>query len=153
MGWVVRGPDGDMSFDTHAEAMAYEEALKSRDTRTPDEIWASAGRPRVSRETFDRRMRMGWAADRALYTAPDGRYLGATMPGQGRKLTDQLGGPNAELYEMLGRKRTLADWSLSSGVSVSRLDKGIKRHGSLQAYLLLLGWYPGKPAATTPDPE
>ena len=155
MGWAAKDQDGNVHhFNTHAEAEEFRLEAEAHDDRTPEQVWDAAERPRVSRETFLRRMRMGWTADRALNTLPDGRYLrpaiGSTHPA---RMAEALGGRDAQLHEVLGRKRTLQQWSDASGISVSRLDKGAKRHGSLEAYLLYLGWYPSRPASTTPDPE
>lgn len=114
--------------------------------QTPEEMWDSEPSPRVDRATFLRRMAMGWEPHRALHTALDGRYR-RTARGKARHLLrDQLGGHNAELHEMLGRKRTIAQWSLSSGVAEHNIRYGIKRYGSLQKFFLNIGWYPGKPA-------
>lgn len=152
MGWVARDAEGnDVPFNTHEEAVAYEQALAARETRTPDDIWASAEKPRVSRETFLRRMAMGWTGDRALYTTPDGRYLRAARGKARTLITEQMGASNAGVHEVAGRMRTLAQWSASCGLSVDQLYGGVRRYGTLATYFEHVGWYPDKHAE--PEPE
>jgi hypothetical protein len=55
-------------------------------------------------------------------------------------------GMHAGLHEMMGRRRTVAQWSLTSGVSEDGIRRGIQRHGTLEKYFLNIGWYPNKPA-------
>lgn len=119
---------------------------------TPEEIWESAVNPRVTREVFLRRMTMGWDPERALNTTMDGRYAGPTM-GRGSRisLAEQLGGAGAAVHEVLGRKRTLRQWSESCGISESNLRHGIEQYGKLQNYLLNVGWYPSRPAVIDPE--
>ncbi len=80
MGWAVKLPDGSLSepFDTAAEAEAYADEIEGRDERSSEEIWDGETSPRVKRDVFLRRIRMGWKAHRALHTTPDGRYLGVS---------------------------------------------------------------------------
>lgn len=153
MAWRVKMPDGSLSqpFDTAAEANTYAEGIDEYTGRTPEEIYDSAVGPRVPRGAFLRRMAMGWTPHRALHTTLDGRYLGLARPQPGPKGTDEMTGVAGELHEMLGRKRTIAQWSESSGVSESRIRKGITRYGTLQNFFLNIGWYPFKPAQ--PEPE
>lgn len=152
MGWVVREPDGsDTPFDTHDEAVAYAEARKARDPRTPEEIWEEADEPRVSWGVFLRRVKMGWDSQRALYTTTDGRFIGPVSSGGVVRLPQGVGGREAVLYEMMGRRRTVAQWSVTSGVSESNIHRGIKKYGSLTAFFLNIGWYPNKPREIDPD--
>ncbi len=150
MAWAVTLPDGSMSepFDTAAEAEAFAETITEHRGRTPEEIYDSEARPRVDRAVFLRRMATGWKPHRALYTSMGGRYLGVTGVGPERqaRVIEALGGRDAVLHEMWGRKRTVRDWSLSSRVPEDSIRQGIKRHGSLQAYFTHIGWYPNKPA-------
>lgn len=154
MAWRVRMPDGTLSepFDTFAEADAHQQAIEERDERTPQEIFASESGPRVSEAVFLRRIAMGWRPHRALHTTMDGRYLGITRSHPGlHKGVDEINGRAGELHEMMGRQRTIAQWSVTSGVSESRIRKGIKRCGNIQSYFLSIGWYPSKPARPEND--
>lgn len=147
MAWVVRMPDGSNSdpFDTAAEAEAFADTIAEHHGRTPSEVYASEAKPRVKRDVFLRRMAMGWQPHRALHTSLAGQYLGVFRSVVAR-LDAEIGGRNAEYHEMWGRRRTVKDWSLSSRVPEGAIRKGIKRHGSLQAYFTHVGWYPNKPA-------
>lgn len=154
MAWSVRLPDGSLSepFDTADEAHAFADSIDEYTGCSPEEIYDATNGPRVSRDVFLRRMRMGWKAHRALHTTMDGRHLGLVRPDPAaRKGVDDLRGPAGALYEVLGRSRTIAEWAITSGVSESRIRKGIARYGSLQKYFLNIGWYPSKPAH--PEPE
>lgn len=154
MGWAVKLPDGSLSepFDTAAEAEAYADEIEGRDDRTPEEIWNGEASPRVKLDVFVRRMRMGWKAHRALHTTPDGRYLGVSKVNVGgnsesARIVALMGeGMHAQLHEMMGRRRTVAQWSVASGIPEDSIRYGIKRHGSLAAYFKSIGWYPNKPA-------
>lgn len=150
MAWAIHLPDGSTSepFDTAAEAEAFAETITEHHGRTPEEIYDSEAKPRVDRATFLRRMAMGWKPHRALYTSMGGRYLGATGVGPEKqvRMVEALGGRDAVLYEMEGRKRTIPQWSLTSGVPEDRIRRGIRRHGSLAAFFTHIDWYPGKPA-------
>lgn len=155
MGWAVRLEDGSLSepFDTAAEAEAYADEIEGRDDRTPEEIWNDEASPRVKRGDFLRRMAMGWKAHRALHTTLDGRYLGVSKVNVGGnselgRITNLMAGEgmHAGLHEMHGRRRTVRDWSLSSRIDEGAIRKGIKRHGTLEAYFTFIGWYPSKPA-------
>lgn len=154
MGWAVKLPDGSLSepFDTAAEAEAYADEIEGRDERSPEEIWNGEASPRVKRDVFLRRIRMGWKAHRALHTTPDGRYLGVSKVNVGgdsesARILSLMGeGMHAGLHEMWGRRRTIAQWSLSSHISEDSIRGGIKKHGSIQAYFNHVGWYPNKPA-------
>lgn len=154
MAWKVRLADGTLSdpIATFEEAEELRRSIEETDTRTPDEIWAAARKPLVDRATFMRRMAMGWKPDRALYTTITGRWHPDIMRQAYPRVTERLGGRDAEQHEVLGRSRTLRQWSESCGRSVSQLHHGIERHGSLQAYFLNTGWYPSKPAVAG-DPE
>lgn len=156
MAWRVRLPDGSLSepFDTRAEADVFAEETGQHDDRTPEEIYDATTAPRVGRAVFLRRMAMGWKLHRALHTTPDGRYLGITGVGGHRRerLTEQLGGRDATVHEVLGRTRTLQQWAVSCGRTVDQLRHGIDKYGTLQGYFLNTGWYPSKPA-TPEDPE
>lgn len=147
MAWAVRLPDGTDSepFETAAEAEAYGEEITAAGGVTPEEIWEAATAPRVDRATFMRRMAMGWKPHRALHTQPGGRYTGVYRSAVAA-VDALMGGRNAELHEMWGRKRTIKDWSLSSRIPEDAIRKGIERHGSLPAYFTHVGWYPSKPA-------
>lgn len=154
MGWAVKMPDGSLSepFDTAAEAEAYADEIEGRDERAPEEIWSAEESPRVKLDVFLRRMRMGWKAHRALHTTLDGRYLGVSKVNLGgnsdtaRIYTLMHEGMHAGLHEMMGRSRTIAQWSITSGMSEDNIRYGIKRHGTLEAYFQSIGWYPNKPA-------
>jgi len=155
VGWAVKMPDGSLSqsFDTAAEAEAHADGIESRDGRSPEDIWDGEASPRVKRDDFLRRMRMGWKAHRALHTTPDGRYLGVSKVNLGGnsdavRINALMGeGMHAGLHEMMGRKRTIAQWSITSGVPEDGIRYGIQRHGTLEAYFQSIGWYPSKPAA------
>lgn len=142
MGWKVRYADGSLSaeFATWEEAEAHRKEAEAHDPRTPEEIWDAADRPRVGRDVFLRRMRQGWKTDRALNTTMEGRYSERAA-----RSADMYGRPGV-LHDVLGRSRTLREWSESCGISERRLLKGVKEHGTLQKYLLLVGWYPFKDA-------
>jgi hypothetical protein len=153
MGWAVKLPDGSLSqpFDTAAEAEAYADEIEGRDGRSPEEIWDSEASPRVKRDAFLRRMGMGWKAHRALHTTPDGRYLGVSKVNVGgnsevARIGNLMGeGMNAQLHAAMGRSRTIAQWSITSGISEDGLRSGAKRHGSLEKYFRYVDWYPSKP--------
>lgn len=156
MAWRVKLADGSLSepFATYDEASAHVHTIEAADTRSPEEIWHATVTPVVPLAIFLRRKQMGWQTHRALHTHIDGRYLGIIRTrhtGPLHEGSDDLHGGPGMLHEVLGRKRTIAQWSLTSGVSESRLRKGIAKHGTLQAYLLNLGWYPSKPAHPEPD--
>jgi len=154
MGWAVKLPDGSLSepFESAAEAEAYADEIEGRDDRSPEEIWEAETSPRVGRDAFLRRMRMGWKAHRALHTTPDGRYLGVSKVHMGgnsdvARLNELMGeGMHAQLHTMHGRERTIAQWSVSSGISEASIRHGISRYGSLEKYMEYVGWYPNKPA-------
>src|SRR4249920_633080 len=154
VGWAVRMPDGSLSqpFDTAAEAEAYADEIEGRDERAPEEIWGAEKSPRVKLDVFLRRMRMGWKAHRALHTTPDGRYLGVSKVNLGgnsdaARINHLMGeGMHAGLHTAMGRSRTIAQWSITSGVPEDGIRNGIKRHGTLEKYFLNIGWYPSKPA-------
>lgn len=147
MAWVVRMPDGSDSepFETAAEAEAFADRITEHHGRTPAEVYAGEAKPRVKRDVFLRRMAMGWKPHRALHTSLAGQYLGVFRSAVA-KLDAEIGGRNAEYHEMWGRKRTIKDWSLSSGRTESAIRNGIARHGSLEKYFNHVGWYPTKRA-------
>jgi hypothetical protein len=153
MGWAVKLPDGSLSepFDTAAEAEAYADEIESRDNRSPEEIWDGEASPRVKLDVFLRRMKMGWKPHRALHTTPDGRYLGVSKVNVGgnsenARILNLMGeGRHAQLHTAMGRSRTIAQWSITSGISEDGLRSGATRHGSLEKYFRYVGWYPSKP--------
>lgn len=123
------------------------------DSRTPDQVWAATHKPRVSRGTFDRRIAMGWDPERAANTSVEGRYSAASARNRSyAALSEDMGGTSAKTHEVLGRGRTLAQWAITSGIEEHNLRAGVRKHGTLQAFFLNIGWYPSKPA-TPGDPE
>lgn len=155
MAWVVRLPDGTTEeFATFEEAEEFKRQLETADPRSPEEIYDSAEDPAVARNVFLRRIAMGWAPERALYTAPDGRWLRSVHKPHRDKtaqLAEQMGGPLARVHEAFGRRRTLRQWSEGCGISEDALRAGANRHGSLEAYFEHIGWQPGTPRTVDPD--
>lgn len=150
MAWRVRLPDGTLSrpFDTASDAEAHAEEITAAAGPTPEEIWARTTAARVTRDVFLRRMATGWTPHRALHTSMGGRYLGVTCEApvtSARGLVGTLGGRDAVMHEAFGRTRTLTQWSEGTRLSVSALRHGIRRHGSLEAYLTHKGRRPAPP--------
>lgn len=106
-------------------------------------------RAQVDLEVFLRRVETGWKAERALTTRQEGRGSAMSIPSV-RNVT--YGNHRAKLYEAFGRSLLMADWVRMSGQTDGRIRRGITSHGSLERFLLHIGWHPDTPHSR-PEPR